>query len=436
MKLSVYNSFIAIDKKNALLYNAKVDKFIILTQPAIKSYFKGANYICENNPELFSQLQEITAIIDDDTDEVLNLRKSIKDVVENDDLFELHINPTLDCNFNCWYCYEKHLKGSQMNTETIEATKIFIKNTLVKKNLKNFHLSFFGGEPLLYYNRVALPIINYCQDECEKKGICLSIHFTSNGYLVNKHIINDLSKRNTTFQITLDGDKNNHNKTRFLKDGQGSYDKICNNIKELASQKVYICLRINYTLQNIQSVFSIHDTFKDIPIESKKYIVIDFQRVWQDNENEDINNMLENNRLKLFRLFQNSGFKVSYHKIHNSAKVPCYADKRNNILINYDGNVYSCTARNFTKDNSEGVLQADGSIKWISNKKEKRLASKFNRKECQLCRIAPICGGGCTQNAIENAQNPGCLRGLNEQDIDKLILERFEFMFISNNEIV
>ena len=25
---------------------------------------------------------------------------------------------------------------------------------------------------------------------------------------------------------------------------------------------------------------------------------------------------------------------------------------------------------------------------------------------------------------------------LNEQDIDKLILERFEFMFISNNEIV
>lgn len=194
MKLSIYNSFIAIDKKNALLYNAKVDKFIILTQPAIKSYFKGANYICENNPELFSQLQEITAIIDDDTDEVLNLRKSIKDVVENDDLFELHINPTLDCNFNCWYCYEKHLKGSQMNTETIEATKIFIKNTLVKKNLKNFHLSFFGGEPLLYYNRVALPIINYCQDECEKKRICLSIHFTSNGYLVNKHIINLLAE--------------------------------------------------------------------------------------------------------------------------------------------------------------------------------------------------------------------------------------------------
>ncbi len=36
----------------------------------------------------------------------------------------------------------------------------------------------------------------------------------------------------------------------------------------------------------------------------------------------------------------------------------------------------------------------------------------------------------------KNAQNPGCLRGLNEQDIDKLILERFEFMFISNNEIV
>ena len=49
--------------------------------------------------------------------------------VDNDDsTFELIINPTLDCNFHCWYCYENHLKGSKMDEGIVSAITTLIRD--------------------------------------------------------------------------------------------------------------------------------------------------------------------------------------------------------------------------------------------------------------------------------------------------------------------
>lgn len=43
-----------------------------------------------------------------------------------DKTYRLVINPTLECNFRCWYCYEDHVAG-KMNEETIEKIKKHVK---------------------------------------------------------------------------------------------------------------------------------------------------------------------------------------------------------------------------------------------------------------------------------------------------------------------
>lgn len=432
MKYSQYNSLIPISEENTILYNATSDKFMILTHTALQEYNKGANHVADNNPSLFAQLKEVHAIVDDHLYEVKEIRQIVRNAIEDESTFELHVTPTLDCNFNCWYCYENHVKGSQMDEQKMASVKNFIAHTLrEKKGLKHFHLSFFGGEPLLYFKRVAFPLIAFAKEQCESRGTHFTSHFTTNGYLLNTQILDSLEGLDMTFQITLDGDPAHHNQTRHLSDGTGSYERICKNIHALAERKHTVILRINYTLANLSGIHYILDTFATISKEIKAYIRVDLQRVWQDSDQKDDDNVLEKEMPRLIKLFHDSGFHVTYHRIYNSARFPCYGDKRNSLLINYDGKVFSCTARNFTSERSEGQILADGSIQWNGNRKEQRIASKFNRAKCHQCRIAPICGGGCTQHALETPNESQCPQGLDDKGIQKMILDRFEFMFLT-----
>lgn len=99
------------------------------------------------------QLEEAGAVVADDFDEVDALRKRIDEIDNNDSFLLLHINPTLDCNFRCWYCYENHIKGSCMTPETYGNVVKLVKNRIAKQpNLKYLQLSFFGGEPLLRFD--------------------------------------------------------------------------------------------------------------------------------------------------------------------------------------------------------------------------------------------------------------------------------------------
>lgn len=42
----------------------------------------------------------------------------------------------------------------------------------------------------------------------------------------------------------------------------------------------------------------------------------------------------------------------------------CYGDHANHFIVNYNGDLYKCSARDFTKENREGVLTSDGDLEW------------------------------------------------------------------------
>ena len=88
-----------------------------------------------------------------------------------------------------------------------------------QQDLQFFTISFFGGEPLMYFNTVAKPIIKHLEQEIASSKVKVHIHFTTNGYLLNSRLINYLKGKSISFQITLDGAKEDHDKTRFTKNG-------------------------------------------------------------------------------------------------------------------------------------------------------------------------------------------------------------------------
>ncbi|WP_081580599.1 SPASM domain-containing protein [Bergeyella zoohelcum] len=81
--------------------------------------------------------------------------------------------------------------------------------------------------------------------------------------------------------------------------------------------------------------------------------------------------------------------------------------------MNYDGNIFKCTARDFTSENSEGVIDDEGELIW-NDKFYVRRNIKFSNAPCLECKILPICNGSCSQHYIENIGKGFCIYDFDE----------------------
>lgn len=266
MKYSIYNNGIILSPLYGLLYNAYTNIYVLLRINQYHIYSThSSEQLKEQFPQLFKQLLKAGCIVEDDVNEIELLHERIKLVDNQSKSYILTINPTMNCNFNCWYCYENHLQHSKMSLDTLERTKKFITKKLSEHSWQMFHLGFFGGEPLLYYKDVVRPLIQHLIQKCNVNNTSYSIGFTSNGYLLNDEIIKEMKTfKVSSLQITLDGGKKAHNEVRYPFIGGDSYTKIVTNIKKLLQTGISVVLRINYTAANLSTITTIIDDFRTL----------------------------------------------------------------------------------------------------------------------------------------------------------------------------
>jgi uncharacterized protein len=227
--------------------------------------------IGEIHPTLYHELLSNGFIRDDSYDEFLELEKMMRNINEDTSFYRLIINPTINCNFNCWYCYEDHSIKTKMNHDIQQRILKFVSNTIKSNEIKRFQLSFFGGEPLLYYSQVILPIANYTSQLAKEMNKEFIFDITSNGYLFTYEKLEELKKIGlTSCQITLDGNKKEHNNTRFTSSNKGSYEKIIENIKISVKLGIEIVLRINFSEKNVYGLSDILSALNDLKVSERK----------------------------------------------------------------------------------------------------------------------------------------------------------------------
>lgn len=429
MQISLYTSIIHLENVGTIIFNASNMKSMVvkgeyITKEDINKYINN-----QNNSEwikiLIDQMHSINSLTNLSKDEQIKMLEwEIHEADNQFSEFTLHINPTMDCNFNCWYCYENHLPNTCMTPEIAERTKLFIHNIITKELTQQLNLGFFGGEPLLEFNNVIKPIIKYASKECKRLNKRLLISFTSNGYLIDKEIIEFLKDFDVSFQITLDGGIESHNKIRFTKTDLSTFNKINENILLLLKNKIRVILRVNFTSKNERELNDLAEYINLQYSDFREYLVVDLQRVWQDRNSRDIDDPTEETANNIRTNLRKAGYVTPNNTTRNHISHPCYGDQSNYLLINYNGDLYGCTAREFTKTNSIGFLKEDGTPKY-NELFTKRQQSKFSKEICTICRIAPLCGGGCRQKALENI-GKSCLYGYDEPSMDQVIIKILE----------
>ena len=425
MKYSIYNNIVTISPKIILLFNSFSDSYMFLNA-SISNLLKTPSLIKEQHPKLYRNMVKKGFYVFERTDEFNRLKSCAERILKDTSSYFLIINPTMDCNLSCWYCYEKHEK-SVMSKEVFQSVLSFIKDK-VESGIGNFRLGFFGGEPLMKLKTIVIPLIEYTYHLCKQENIDFGVSFTSNGTLLTKTKIEELCRYcKPSFQITLDGNEENHNKVRFFTNRKGTYSLILQNIKSLLEYNCPVRVRINYTKDNIGSIHDILQNASALFNEHKDLIEFDFHRVWQDKDTEE--RVLPEIKTYAGNLI-GKGFKALYDEL-NEIRNPCYGDKANTAVINYNGDVFKCTAKDFCKENREGILTDEGKIEWEKSQ-EYRLSIKLKNTACQKCSIAPICGGGCSRYILEKEEKPYCLFNYDNKAIDKFIINHVEKMLMKD----
>ncbi len=396
MKKSRYNYISAISDSCSLIYNTASDKIVLLSNELV-SLFTNDNQSCDLirkiHPAFFQELVLGEMLVPDDVNEYENIVNHLLLEQEQSNPIHITINPTLDCNFRCWYCYEEHLQGSCMTIDMLDAIQRLLLKIIQQDSQRRIVISFFGGEPLLYYTKIVKKIITYIKDVNKAYGRIIDFYMTSNGYLLTEKVINDLKNIDcyVDFQIPIDGAEYFHDKIKFLSSGQGTYAKVLRNIKYAVQNKFPVTVRCNYTNDSIESFREVADDF--IQYTSFENLEFKFHRVWQEK-----NTKLLQNKLKgVVEYFTEAGLRSDDNV---GSKGLCYADKRDSVVINYNGELYKCTARNFDKTNCIGLLNSDGEL-IFNDRYYERLDCKYKSKQCADCIIFPICMQTCSQNVIE-----------------------------------
>lgn len=372
-------------------------------------------------PNLLSAMKKLGVVIPNSQDELFQIKMMNRQTIFDDRVYRFTINPTLECNFHCWYCYEKHTKG-KMPEDIIKSIENHIILKIKDKTMQYLDLSWFGGEPLLYFDDILYPLSMRLKDITCSEGIGFTNSITTNGYLIDERMINlfrdiDLN----SFQITIDGDESTHDNIRFLKGHKGSFKTIIKNINDLAEdENNSVVLRINYTKETLDKINDVADLFSD---KVRSRIIVNFQQVWQDSFKGNVS--CEDNK----DVFMQKGTTVKPFELNRKHYV-CYADRFNQAVINYDGSVFKCTARDFATHTPDGKLLSNGQIQWDIPLVSKRMGqSTFENPFCANCNLLTVCMGPCSQKMIEFSEGDDfkaiCLRGGVISILDKKMEEYY-----------
>ncbi len=386
-----WNKFISVIKQpqnsnNSYIINYYNGQLIYVVDKLAELVINNTNNIeniFETHPTFAQELYKKGFIVDKNLDIPKMCIEKLNNYYTDRSEIRLTINPTLDCNLRCWYCYEEHKNGTKMSADIIESILKYLELQLIYPT-KKLILSFFGGEPLICYNDVVLILCSKIKELCTRNNIELIISFTTNGTLLTKSRIEKLLSihNNLFFQIPFDGSGDTHNLTKHFKNKNGSYDLILKNVKSAITHKgVEINIRCNYTLNNIESFRELINEFKTYTDYSNFYF--DFHRVWQEKETSIL-------KSKLIEIQQYTINTLSKNHLLTIKPTRCYADNYHNIIINYDGGIYKCTARDFNDRHIIGHINKNGTITQIFRKIEDR-NSKFILPCCKECKILPIC---------------------------------------------
>ena len=320
------------------------------------------------------------------------------------------INPTVQCNMNCIYCYNESNKSfdGKMSLTTLE--RIY---ELLCNNYEEVNIIWHGGEPLImgldFYEQAIALQSKYTNNKITNK-------MQSNLTLLTDEMADFFAKNNVFIGGSFDGLQN--------EDFRGHSELILKNREKLIRRGMQCGFISVVSKQNVDYLLENYNFFKTLNLNytMNMYIPTDMS----NKSNLSLEPIGTAIKIKEFYDYWVHDVVCNIHVNYFERMLDfIYLHKKNVckycsclgmwLGIRHDGQIFPCN-RNFSERYSYGniydyddianVFKSDGFYLILSEAVERR-------KKCQQCEIYDFCEGGCnnvaySENGIANNNGPSC----------------------------
>ena len=309
------------------------------------------------------------------------------------------------CNFNCKYCMQHAADGLHVDLPQEINPDIFeFIDTIQSKREKNIDmqldLHFYGGEPLLYFDKI---------QEIVKKTKNMYIHysFISNGYAITEKMVDFFNEHDFTEIISWDGNASK-NTRRINVFSIPEKKKLLFKLNRLGVSAVHSAFTSPIQLLNdfqalsdeYEQIHKYHiytniDELFDTGVSDRDLFNIDFEKV-SDEMNQliaEYDNHIRNNKTNKFSA-KDDYIKRTINRIdsnldRNYRTMCSCGNGYSTINLDLGGTLYSC-------HNSSDIL---GTIydkqEYLLNKLFQYDKTMLFEKTCKKCPVQCICHNGC-----------------------------------------
>ena len=344
---------------------------------------------------------------------------------------ELHVTvlTTLQCNFACDYClqgdhddYNKSV--TKMSLDTAYRVCDWLAERLDTVTPRKLALTFFGGEPLLNLD-VLYAVSDRAHAAAQQRGIEIEINLITNGLLLTPEIVDRLSPLGLNgVKVTLDGDRETHDRMRPLRGGQATFDKIIENIRRVAG-RCQIAIGGNFDEDSVDSYPALLDFLKEQSF-ADSLVKVAFKPIISTAPKPQTNGLIPLTAVdqsgkplgggcmtvagsgggspcdschfldEKMSFLREETKQRGFHTLDGIHMGPCEIHMKHAYTVGTDGSLFACPGFATEMDQSVGHVERQ----FHEGESRAEAAQRFDAlspwQHCGDCSFIPVCGGGCS----------------------------------------
>lgn len=331
----------------------------------------------------------------------------------------LYLLLTQSCNLGCIYCFngrESYQKYANLKMPEEVAYRSIDQALRQLAPGATLRIGLFGGEPLLNWS-LGKKVILYCEAlKPLHPEVAVEYFLTSNLSFLPQDLVEWAKRYRIGILCDIDGPAQIHNRCRSFRNGQGSYDRIVNNVRTILDSGWDLQLRTTLTAFNQDLMFDIAQHHKTlgagaiafvpvVPMNSDEEFLPETFLPEPERLMEGLVQVSTSNLYPYQQIFPFSTFMLNVTP-GSMIGVGCGAPYGSTPVVDVHGDVYACIYLVGMKRFHLGNV-LDGSYPDLGACE--RLLSLLHvdlNTECKSCSWRYLCGGGCPVMRLPALENP------------------------------